>query len=408
MKEVYIISTGNIVMTKTAGAQRVINVARSLAAGDVEVYLCSLARIRDMNLECRQIASGIYFLESKEDKNNKAICPVVFLRSVHNFMKARSSDKIIYLYPTVFVLKDFFYFIYFKVLKRYRFYCDINELRITNAFPITSSEKGLMKILARLKSAIDFLLFRISELQVPFYDGIIVISTNLQKYYARYTKKILRIPILCDASKIADRRPAPRYDSGAFKICFAGSVNCRKEGFEILFEALKNVSGRREVELYLYGMLLEKDEKQLMRLTEKYDLGGKVFYMGNIEPDELLKVFPKYNLLIIPRPLIPQTRYGFSTKLSEYMISGVPVLVTDVSDNSIYIKDNCNGYIVPPGSSSLMAEKLLNIIDSYNNSAPAVVDNAINTAREQFDSVLYTSELIHFFFHTVRDKSETI
>ena len=112
MKEVYIISTGNIVMTKTAGAQRVINVARSLAAGNVEVYLCSLARIRDMNLECHQIASGIYFLESKEDKNNTAIRPVVFLRSVHNFMKARSSDKIIYLYPTVFVLKDFFYFIF--------------------------------------------------------------------------------------------------------------------------------------------------------------------------------------------------------------------------------------------------------------------------------------------------------
>ena len=75
--------------------------------------------------------------------------------------------------------------------------------------------------------------------------------------------------------------------------------------------------------------------------------------------------------------------------------------------NSIYIKDNCNGYIVPPGSSSLMAEKLLNVIDTYNSSAPGVVDNAIKTAREQFDSVLYTSELIHFFFHTVRDKNET-
>ena len=44
MREVFIISTGQIVKGKTAGSQRVMNVARSLAAGNVHVYpvlICS-------------------------------------------------------------------------------------------------------------------------------------------------------------------------------------------------------------------------------------------------------------------------------------------------------------------------------------------------------------------------------
>lgn len=398
MKEVYIISTGNIVRSKTAGAQRIMNVARSLAAVNVNVYLCSLALIRNEVLDCCQLDSGIFFLRSKEEKVNRPLHISGFLHSVDRFMKTRSSDRVIYLYPTVFVIKDFFYFLYFKVFRRYRFFCDVNELRVTNVSPITSSEKIPAKILARLKSLSDYIIYRLSEFQVPFYDGIVVISTNLERYFARYTRKILRVPILCDTSKTGVMKPVARLTNGAFRICFAGSVNCRKEGFDILLEALSDVNETRDVELYLYGILLEKDRKELARLMEKYKLEKKVFYLGNIEPDELLSVFPEYNLLIIPRPLIPQTNYGFSTKLSEYLISGVPVLVTDVSDNAAYIKDNYNGYIIPPGSSALMAEKLIEIIERYNDYAPLIVKNALATAREVFDYKLYSRDFINFFF----------
>ena len=398
MEEVFIISTGDIVRSKTAGAQHVMNVAKSIAAGAVNVFLCSYSQINGNHLESHRLDSGVFYLRSLNESDYKFLHFINFLRSVNNYIKGRESDKVIYLYPTVFVMKDFIYLLYFKILKKYRFYCDINELRVTNAFPISSSERILAKLSSSLKSVYDYVAYKLSEFQAPFYDGIIVISTSLERYYVKYTRRILRIPILCDVSKIANERPALKFDNTVFRICFAGSINCRKEGFDILFEALYHVTKKREVELYMYGILLEKDKKELVRLTEKFKLDKKIFYKGNIEPDELLLEFTKYHLLIIPRPLIPQTKYGFSTKLSEYMISGVPVLITDVSDNSVYIKDNYNGFIIPPGSTSLMAEKLMDIIDKYNENASVVAGNAITTAREVFDYKLYSQDFINFLF----------
>ena len=159
-----------------------------------------------------------------------------------------------------------------------------------------------------------------------------------------------------------------------------------------------DVNKEKNVELYLYGILLDKDRDILNLLTDKFMLRDKVFYKGNIDPDDLAHEFSNYNLLILPRPLIPQTKYGFSTKLSEYLTSGVPVLVTDVSDNALYIKDNFNGYVVSPGSSPEMASKILEIIDGFNNSSSNMAANACKTAREQFDYKLYTGGICGFIF----------
>lgn len=188
------------------------------------------------------------------------------------------------------------------------------------------------------------------------------------------------------------------YDGTVFKICFAGYINCVKEGFDIVFEALYHVNQIKNVELYLYGTLNENDSREINHLAETFMLQEKVFYMGNIEPADLLNEFTKYHLLIIPRPLNPQTKYGFSTKLSEYLISGVPVLVTDVSDNSVYIKDKSNGYIISPGSVKALEDKISEIIDNYNAESSVISHNAIRTAKEEFDYKLFTKMLIDLIF----------
>ena len=51
MKEVFIISTGEIVNGKTAGARRMVNIASSLAAVNVNVFLCSLSEVNQAPVE---------------------------------------------------------------------------------------------------------------------------------------------------------------------------------------------------------------------------------------------------------------------------------------------------------------------------------------------------------------------
>jgi glycosyltransferase involved in cell wall biosynthesis len=103
-------------------------------------------------------------------------------------------------------------------------------------------------------------------------------------------------------------------------------------------------------------------------------------------------------LLILPRPLRKQAQYGFSTKLSEYLTSGVPVLLTDVSDNAMYIRDNYNGFIISPNSLSALVSKLKWIIDNYDEYASVVTENAVRTAEEVFDYRIYSEPLVNFLF----------
>lgn len=405
MNDVFIISTGQIVKGRTAGSQRVINIAKSLAEGNINVFLCSLSLINRNPVDSIELFPGVHFLQSRTGTENRFLPLLGSLGSVNSFIKGRNSHPVIYLYPTAYILKDFIYLLYFKMLRRYKFYSDINELRVTNAFISDPPVNFFFKFYFYLRFISYYIPFKLSEIQVPFYDGIVVISSNLEKYFSRFTHKILRVPILCDVSKIPEKLPAIHYDGSTFKICFAGFINCNKEGFDTLFEALHDVNLKKDVELYLYGILIEKDRNILNYLTEKFKLRNKVFYMGNIDPDDLPLEFSSYNLLILPRPLTPQTKYGFSTKLSEYLISGVPVLITDVSDNAIFIKDNFNGYIVTPGSSPDMANKLLEIIDNYNNSSEKIAENACQTARDKFDYKLYTKSFTDFFFNTSQRES---
>lgn len=397
-KEVYIISTGDIITGRIAGAQRVMKIAKSLAEAGVQVFLCALPYIHESKLDSFEVSSNIYILRSRTQKRNNSTRIVVFMKAIAEFIFSKESKPVVYLYPTTFVYKDFIYLIYFKLIKRIRFFCEINELRTAIAITKVISGNLLKKVWNIVKSLRDYLKYKANELQIPFYDGIVVISTALEKRFSGVARSIIRIPILCDADVIDDRAISRLNPDTPFKICFAGYIKYEKEGFNILYESLHLLKQNQSVELYLYGKLEETDRVLMERLANEYGLRSNVFYMGNIDPERLPEEFRKYNLLILPRSLNKRTKFGFSTKLSEYLVSGIPILVTDVSDNALYIKDGFNGYIVPPGSASAMADKIQKIIREYNWQSSEVVKNAYNTVREDFDYRLYSKAYSDFFW----------
>jgi len=398
MKEVYILSTGQILNGKTAGARRIMNIAKSFAAGHVNVFLWSLSELQSENIETLEISPCIFSIRSVSPFGNKRIDLRRFIKILYGFLNSRTGETVLYLYPSTFVFKDFIYLLYFKYLKRYRFFCEINELRSAIAFSVTPADGILSWLHYFLKSIKDYVIYKLNEYQVFLYDGIVVISSNLEAYFSNHARKILRVPILCDADEIKHGRLPVAIDGAAFKICFAGYIKFDKEGFDTLFESIYQLNKAKNVELYLYGILEQSDRVRIDQLLIKYQLTDKIKYMGNIDPALLQDEFAKYNLLILPRPLNKRTKYGFSTKLSEYLVSGVPVLLTDVSDNALFIKDNYNGFMIPPGSAQAMTMKILEIIENYNDNAGLIVENAYRTVREELDYRLFTECYINFLF----------
>ena len=62
-------------------------------------------------------------------------------------------------------------------------------------------------------------------------------------------------------------------------------------------------------------------------------------------------------MIINKRPNL-QNRYCFATKLGEYLLTGKPVIISDVGEAKNYLKDGESAYIVDSGQPNLIAKKI--------------------------------------------------
>ncbi len=98
----------------------------------------------------------------------------------------------------------------------------------------------------------------------------------------------------------------------------------------------------------------------------------------------------------MPRGYSIQNKYGFSTKLSDYLNHQKLVLVTDISDNKMYIDDGVNGFIVPPDNPELMYKKLIYIVENLEAVERTVLPNVLSTSINQFHYKNYGTVLRNF------------
>ena len=178
----------------------------------------------------------------------------------------------------------------------------------------------------------------------------------------------------------------------------AGQISLKKEGLPTLFQALGIVNKEySNFTLALYGPISNAEKDLILKhYPTRYGIIDNVVYKGIFNQSSNVDIFRNSHLLLLPRDLHPQTKYGFSTKLAEYLASGVPVLVTNVSDNKLFIKDTKNGFIVEAGNAVHMAEKIISIMHHYNNVAPSVSVNAQETVRKNFYYKNYSNLLETF------------
>ena len=414
MKNVFILSTIRIHNGNSAGSARMMNIAKALAMEGIRVYLCSSdLQYKYSQNDILEVAPNIFSI-GKEHRNKDGIVKKIlhrlfytlyianYLRNIHLLAKSIYGKKVLYLYPTGDFSMDLLMILYLKTIHKYKIFCDVNELRratlVNRIFP-----KNIMRKIYAMYIWLSCLMkFYGIENLTRFYNGLVVISTNIEHYFSRYNKRLLKIPILSDvSSSSSSSSSSPMLAAGGkFSICFTGMIALKKEGFDIFYEALSLLKSKyKNFELHLYGPINKHTKELLLTdIPEKFGIKDNIFYHGFVEQQYIINEMRKYHLLILPRPLNMQTHYGFSTKLSEYMVSGVPVLVTDVSDNGLYIKDGYNGFIIKPGDAEAMANKILKIIENYNKLAHQISVNAFNTARKYFDYSNYSSILSAFLF----------
>jgi glycosyltransferase involved in cell wall biosynthesis len=184
-----------------------------------------------------------------------------------------------------------------------------------------------------------------------------------------------------DPDRFAD--PDPRYrtrieryfTNGVCLLIGAAGRLSPEKGFDILIDAAAEVCEQcPEVGFVLFGDGPCKSE--LQTLIHYRGLSGSFVLAGH--RTDLDKCLPTLDLFV-------QSSYteGLPNVLLEACAAGVPVVATTAGGTPEIIEDEVNGWLVPPGNSTVLAQRILDAIDSPERMAE-VAFNGRQTVLERF------------------------
>ena len=137
-----------------------------------------------------------------------------------------------------------------------------------------------------------------------------------------------------------------------------------KKGFDILVRACAMLRGWGI--LYRCEIVGDGPEKgNLKALIAQYDLREHVRLLGSLPFSELLGVYSRATVLVVPsRTPEKSTRDGLPTVLIEAMAQGIPVVATDFGGIPDLVRDGETGLLVSPGDVTELALAIKTILSA--------------------------------------------
>lgn len=378
-----IVSETRFIGSNNAVSARVWNYAQALRAAGERVLLLSYGDFRQGN-ELGKKAPEIwaYLGSGKKD------CSVgQFLKQLTKLVAGESVSAILF-YPTsnpLFELR----FLWWKRRAGFKnVFCEINEVR--------RFEQTYVKTFSLPKRLVYKIVTANTEKLASCYKGLICISENIRQYFAPYNKKAIVVPILSDVSQSVPT--TFKRGKGVVRFVFTGTVAIEKENLVELLRGFYAFNKEfSEWEFLIYGNVPEQNKKRLLCILEILDLSSKVHLMGEVEHSEIAEVLSSADCLILPRRNTKQNFYGFSTKLSEYAVSGTPIILTDTGVVFDYFEDGYDCLKVNGYDAQGFCEQMLHFISMSAEEKMALVQNSFNTAKQSFDWREYSNNLLKFF-----------
>lgn len=224
--------------------------------------------------------------------------------------------------------------------------------------------------------------------QFPLCDGIIAISDTLMTLAKRHISNkchIIKIPILVDYEKyyIPDKSSEAKIPY----IFHSGTLYEQKDGVIGMFEAFGKASRNLSETTHFISTGNPKESPQkheILRIIDQYQLSEKLTFVGYLYSEQIRDYLSKASLVIINKHPNQQNKYGFSTKLGEYLAAGKPVIITKVGEAMNWLKDGESAYIIEPNDTDLLAKT---IVDAFSDpeKRKAIGKNGQKVCKDNFD-----------------------
>lgn len=189
--------------------------------------------------------------------------------------------------------------------------------------------------------------------------GLFVISKSLKDFFIENgvdESKIHIINMTVDSKRFENlikQGDVEKY------IAYCGNVSNSKDGVDELIKSFALVAKKHDdVKLYIIGKLppITDAPNDIRLLVETLGIKDRVVFTGLVDHNEMPQLLKNAVALALARPNSLQAKHGFPTKLGEYLLTENPVVITDVGDMHLFLKN---------GESALIAEER-NIVDFAN------------------------------------------
>ena len=200
-------------------------------------------------------------------------------------------------------------------------------------------------------------------------NGIIAVSQYIADHYRKRTHApYIIIPPLRDTHII----PAPVFDKHTTKrIVYYGipfpvdgrnvNISAYKDRIDLMIDLLSSV---REQATPFYLDLYGLTKKQYLHVVSRHrelleENADHICFHGRVSHDEVSRVVSQADYTVVYRVRNRMTMAGFSTKLSESICLGTPVLFTDTSDYIQYLQLDTMGCLLDEDLTDNNREKIL-------------------------------------------------
>lgn len=234
-----------------------------------------------------------------------------------------------------------------------------------------------------------------------YFDALLVISNSLKRYYDRVTKQRIPIKVI---TLVIDfdlfSKPRARAGNNGDYIAYAGSITKTKDGVGILVDAFSIVLKKYpNLKLLIIGDDTGSYALELKKVVAKKRISEQVVFTGKVAREDVPILIENALLLCLIRPKSIQAKYGFPTKIGEYLATGKPVLTTNVGDLPCYVQSGKHLYFVPSLTPKNVSDKIIDILDHYQESKNVGIMGQ-QLAYELFNNNTQMKQLVNFISKT--------
>lgn len=235
---------------------------------------------------------------------------------------------------------------------------------------------------------------------VKKFDGIYVINNALKKYLSEKTNGKMPITIvnmLVDPERFNCSEKLLNHEK---IITYCGTLDGEKDGVPILIESFSLISNEfPSLKLQLIGSLNNELTRQnIQSQIQRLNIGDKVIITGAVKRNEIPKLLCNSYILALARPANKQAEGGFPTKLGEYLATGNIVVVTNVGEIGLFLKDKKNAYLSEPDSAEKFSQKLREAL--LNNNSPEIGSEGKKLVYNEFN-YLTQAKVLEEMFNTI-------